>query len=746
VTGPPSFDPTRHPRRLNLGCGYDRRDGYLNVDLNAFHEPDLVADACDLAALPNDYYLGVVAQDVLEHLPRLRTREALCEWNRVLAPDGVLEIRTTNLLGLLGLFDREDLQSVESQERLIQCLFGTQVYDGDFHLTAFTEPLLRAYLEESGFEVQSVEARDQWLFDVRARKVRTCDAGLRERRELLATPGDERFVARAYEVLLGRPADPGGVAFFLARLREGDWTRRSVLQVIESSGETRRASAPSTSRTAPEAAASSREPCTRVSFRLQPEFRPHAEGGYALHELLDHHDTAFVANAYRAILGREPDPEGLRRHLDDLRRARATKTEVLGRLRFSEEGRRRKVEIAGLRRRYLLRRAFRVPVLGYALQWLATAIRLPSLVQRQDGFEAYALFLLELLAADADVGLATEAARGRALASRVDDLVAKSLPALETRTTDTLGALSQRLARAESGGEERAQAVAHLRQALAQLDERAEETAAELVGRADGHEARMRDASIESAEILGTVTARLGRLESVALGAPSAPENAVYDAQTVAVMRRCLRRDSNCIDVGCHEARVLAHILAIAPDGTHFAFEPLPSLAGRLRDRFEARHPKLHIAEIALSDETGESSFQHVVSHPGYSGLRPRRYDLPDVRVEEIRVRTDRLDHLVPVNLRVDFVKIDVEGGELGVLLGAAETLRRHKPIVVFEHGLGAADHYGSTPEEVWDLLADCGLGASLMERWLRGEGPLGRKEFVEQFCNGWNYYFIAHP
>ena len=39
----PEFDPAKFPRRLNLGCGFDVRPGYLNVDLHAWHKPDLLA-------------------------------------------------------------------------------------------------------------------------------------------------------------------------------------------------------------------------------------------------------------------------------------------------------------------------------------------------------------------------------------------------------------------------------------------------------------------------------------------------------------------------------------------------------------------------------------------------------------------------------------------------------------------------------------------------------------------------------
>lgn len=223
------------------------------------------------------------------------------------------------------------------------------------------------------------------------------------------------------------------------------------------------------------------------------------------------------------------------------------------------------------------------------------------------------------------------------------------------------------------------------------------------------------------------------------------PSNAVYDAQTVAVMERCLLPHSNCIDVGCHEGSVLREILRVAPLGTHYAFEPLPAYARLLRDTFGG-NPHVVLSDLALSDVAGESSFQHVVTNPSYSGLRRRRYDRPDERVEEIRVRTERLDVALPRELPIALIKIDVEGAELQVLRGARETLQRWKPFVVFEHGLGAADHYGTLPETVAELFASAGLRVSTMERWLAGAEPLDQETFAAHFRNGWDYYFLAHP
>jgi predicted SAM-dependent methyltransferase len=167
-----SFDALAHPRRLNLGCGFDYRRGFLNVDLNAFHKPDLVADVRDLRELPTGYYDELVAEDVLEHLGRTETQSTLLEWSRVLRLGGVIRLRVPDLRGLLALIADPARQSIEEQERLVRSLFGTQNYTGDYHQTGFTEVLLRHFLEEAGFSDLQITGRDGWLFEVQGTKRR----------------------------------------------------------------------------------------------------------------------------------------------------------------------------------------------------------------------------------------------------------------------------------------------------------------------------------------------------------------------------------------------------------------------------------------------------------------------------------------------------------------------------------------------------------------------------------------------
>jgi hypothetical protein len=78
TSDPPSAPlPRPLPRKLNVGCGYDRREGYLNVDLHAVHKPDLVADVTHLPMLPSESFDEILAQDVLEHFERAKTAPAL---------------------------------------------------------------------------------------------------------------------------------------------------------------------------------------------------------------------------------------------------------------------------------------------------------------------------------------------------------------------------------------------------------------------------------------------------------------------------------------------------------------------------------------------------------------------------------------------------------------------------------------------------------------------------------------------
>jgi len=66
--------------------------------------------------------------------------------------------------------------------------------------------------------------------------------------------------------------------------------------------------------------------------------------------------------------------------------------------------------------------------------------------------------------------------------------------------------------------------------------------------------------------------------------------------------------------------------------------------------------------------------------------------------------------------------------------------------VIVFEHGIGAADFYGTRPEDVFDLLVDDAvLFCFTMNDWLGGgKKSFSRSEFCDEHLSGRNYYFMA--
>ncbi|MBL7717191.1 MAG: FkbM family methyltransferase [Flavipsychrobacter sp.] len=222
-------------------------------------------------------------------------------------------------------------------------------------------------------------------------------------------------------------------------------------------------------------------------------------------------------------------------------------------------------------------------------------------------------------------------------------------------------------------------------------------------------------------------------------------KNQQYDKQTLQIIKKVCNASSNCIDVGAHKGEVLDQILKFAPKGTHFAFEPIPSLYEGLKEKYRSL-PNCRIHDIALSNNKGTSTFNYVVSNPSYSGLVKRKYDRDNEQDTQITVKTDLMDDVIPAGTKIALVKIDVEGGELLVMEGARRVLSENKPIVIFEHGLGASDFYGSTPEKLYQLLAGCGLKISRLKDWLSGDNPLSLQQFQDIYSKNSEYYFVAHP
>ncbi|TXN60960.1 methyltransferase domain-containing protein [Methylobacterium sp. WL6] len=198
-------DSQPYPVKLNVGCGYDIREGYLNVDNGDWHNPDLISDITDLKELPDQYFSEIVAQDVLEHIDREKQVHTVQRWARLLTPDGRLKVRVPSLTDMVALAFHPEWQNTERQNYLIQMVYGTQAYPGDYHRCGYTPQTVTDLAAASGLVVSNVELRDSWLYDLTFRPAR-------------ASLSPSEIVHNVYFTHIHRIPDPNGVEYWSSRI------------------------------------------------------------------------------------------------------------------------------------------------------------------------------------------------------------------------------------------------------------------------------------------------------------------------------------------------------------------------------------------------------------------------------------------------------------------------------------------------------------------------------------------------
>ena len=178
-------------------------------------------------------------------------------------------------------------------------------------------------------------------------------------------------------------------------------------------------------------------------------------------------------------------------------------------------------------------------------------------------------------------------------------------------------------------------------------------------------------------------------------GLPSEWIRRPHEADYLA-FRSLPKRGAFVIDVGANRGQAIASFMSVLEDPLIHSFEPNPNLTRYLAKRFAARgvvvYPfgvgatqkvqSLYIprygntlwdTRASLSHQEAEMSLTRADFWP----FRERRRG-----VERVDVTVRKLDqfHLAP-----DILKVDVEGTEDDVIMGARHTIEQHVPIILVE-------------------------------------------------------------
>ncbi|MCB1157299.1 MAG: class I SAM-dependent methyltransferase [Leptospiraceae bacterium] len=100
---------------------------------------------------------------------------------------------------------------------------------------------------------------------------------------------------------------------------------------------------------------------------------------YDLNDFLVYKDEIFIQNLFRGILQREASEEEYSEYLQLLQSGRSEKIQIMGKLRYSKEGKEKNIKVKGLKGKYIFYLIFQIPILGYFLNLVRLILKLPKL-------------------------------------------------------------------------------------------------------------------------------------------------------------------------------------------------------------------------------------------------------------------------------------------------------------------------------------------------------------------------------
>lgn len=169
-----------------------------------------------------------------------------------------------------------------------------------------------------------------------------------------------------------------------------------------------------------------------------------------------------------------------------------------------------------------------------------------------------------------------------------------------------------------------------------------------------------------------------------------------HDDNALPIIMREIKAGSIVFDLGAYCGD---HSIRYANKAHVIAFEPNPTAYECLVHNMKNKGVTCH--NFAISDKVEK-----------YDVIMPNEnYGMAYIEANENGKYTSQTidGYVKEYGVVPDFIKADIEGNEVKMLLGAVETIKKHHPKLVLEVNEGALERAGTSRKELFDLLDSYG-------------------------------------
>jgi FkbM family methyltransferase len=206
-----------------------------------------------------------------------------------------------------------------------------------------------------------------------------------------------------------------------------------------------------------------------------------------------------------------------------------------------------------------------------------------------------------------------------------------------------------------------------------------------------------------------------------------------YEPETFDFLQKHLKKGATVLDIGAHIG--LFSIIAarlVGEKGKVFSFEPTPFTRSVLSKVVELNNCTeiIEVRDEAVSDAKGTATFYDT----GDSEVSNANSLVKTARSRgEIEIQLTTVDDFAEENgLKIDCLKIDVEGAELDLLRGASKTFLNNRPIAHLSLHPAMITEKKQSLVEIWDLLETYQLKVLYKDKPVDKDWFCGQKDLFD--------------